>query len=76
MKIQMLDTVETSHTIIPDLEDATIAEAPGLRILSKVRATAGGLTGDNYVLLLTRDAALDLPDRLARRLVEIGLARG
>jgi len=76
MKITMLDTVETAHTIIPELEPKVVIKAQdGLRILSETTAVAGGLTGINHVLLISKDARVDLPTRLARRLVKIGLAK-
>jgi len=75
MKITMLDTVETAHTIIPELEQATQIKAQtGLRILSEARAVAGGLSGINYVLLISKGARVEVPARLAKRLVEIGHA--
>lgn len=74
MKITMLDTVETAHTIVTELEDATVEAQPGLRILSRTKAVAGGLSGVNYVLLIAKGATVDLPDRLANRLVKIGHA--
>ncbi len=75
MKIRMLDTVETAHTIIPELEKATIKTQDGLRILSETTAVAGGLTGICYVLTMTKGVTVDLPTRLARRLVKIGVAQ-
>ncbi len=75
MKIIMLDTVETGHTIIPELEKASIKAQDGLRVISETTAVAGGLTGDCYILALTKGAKLDLPARLAERLVGIGHAK-
>ena len=74
MKIIMLDTVETAHTIIPELEKASIKPQDGLRIISESKAVAGGLTGICYVLLISTGARVELPARLAKRLVGIGLA--
>ena len=75
MKITMLDTVETSHTIIPELEKASIKAQDGLRVISETKAVAGGLAGLCYVLLITKGAKVDLPARLANRLVRIGMAQ-
>lgn len=74
MLVTMKDTVETSHTIVTEIEDAEIVAQDGLRVLSQSNSVAGGLSGVNYVLLLTGGASLDLPDRLAKRLVRVGHA--
>ena len=74
MKITMLDTVETSHTIIPEIEKASIKAQDGLRVISEEPAVAGGLAGLCYVLAIAKGAKVELPDRLAKRLVKIGFA--
>lgn len=75
MKVTMTDTVETAHTIVPEIEEGVqIVLQDGLRILSAQRASAGGLSGENFVLLLSKGAALELPDRLAKRLIKTGHA--
>ena len=74
MKITMLDTVETSHTIIAELEQASIKAQDGLRVISEEPAVAGGLSGRCYVLMIAKGSRVDLPARLAKRLVRIGMA--
>ena len=76
MKITMLDMVETSHKIIPELEPKVAIKAQdGLRILHESKSVADGLTGLNYGLLISKGARVDLPARLAKRLVKIGVAQ-
>lgn len=75
MKVMMMDTVEVAHTIIPELEKDKITDQPGLLVLSHVTGSAGGMTGENYVLNLQKGAALTLPDRLAKRLIKSGHAK-
>ncbi len=76
MKITMLDTVETAHTYIPELEPkVSIKAQDGLRVISETKAVAGGLSGICYVLAIAKGAKVELPARLAKRLVEIGMAK-
>jgi hypothetical protein len=75
MKITMLDTVETAHTIVNELEDDKITDQPGLRILSQADGRWGGLTGRHYVLNIRKGATVALPKRLCTRLVGIGFAK-
>ena len=75
MKIMMTDTVEVAHTIIPELEKEKIRDQNGLRVLSHVTGTAGGMTGEHYVLNLQKGSDLNLPVRLAKRLIKIGHAK-
>lgn len=75
MKITMLDTVETAHTMIPDLEKGSVKAQDGLQVISEQLAVAGGLTGICYVARITKGVTVDLPARLARHLVDIGHAK-
>lgn len=76
MKISMLDTVETTHMLVLDLEKDRVAAQSGLAILSEVEGSAGGMSVINYILLLTRDAVPTVPDRLGEKLVRLGFAKG
>lgn len=69
MQITMLDTVETGHAIIPELEAAEIKPQAGLAIKSEEPTQLAGMPARHYVLLLAKGAELDLPDRLAKRLL-------
>ena len=75
MKVTMLDTVETAHTIILELENQKIAVQPGLKVLSQTNGSAGGMACQNYVLNLQKGAIINLPDRLGHRLCRIGCAK-
>ena len=74
MKIKMLDTVETGHTRIAELEPQQIVAQDGLRVTSTVATDVNGMAATHCVLLLDDKAEIDVPDRLAKRLVKIGFA--
>lgn len=75
MKVKMLDTVETGHTLLPDLDPQGLdADQDGLRVTSAVETEVNGMAGTHCVCLLSDGAELELPDRLAKRLIKIGHA--
>lgn len=71
----MIDTVETTHMTVLDLEADRVTAQPGLVVLSQIKGHAGGLNVINYILLATKGAVLAVPDRLGKKLVGIGFAR-
>ncbi len=75
MKVLMKDSVETAHTIIPELEEAKITVQPGLKVLAQTNGSAGGMACQNYVLNLQKDATITLPSRLGNRLCKSGHAK-
>ncbi len=75
MKVKALDKFETSHTMIAEFEPGKIKPQPGLAVLSEEASKAHGMTAVVYVILVAKDAVIDLPDRLAKRLIGIKLAK-
>ena len=71
MKVKMLDTVETGHTELPELDPQLIKEQAGLKVTSDVPTEVNGMKGRHKVLLMSDGADLDIPDRLAKRLMKI-----
>ena len=75
MKVRALDKFETGHMMITEFEPGKIKPQPGLVILSVEPAMAHGLHATQYGMLIAKDAVVELPDRLAKRLIRIKLAK-
>ena len=75
MKVQLLDRVETSHMMIAELEPGKIAEQPGLVIKSAVMSKAHGMKATQYVCAIAKEAVVELPDRLAKKLIGMEFAK-
>ena len=75
MKITMLDTVEASHTIFSEIEGVvSIEEQPGLTVQKRAEHEKNGLASVSFVLKLSKGATIDVPERLAKRQIDLGFA--
>ena len=75
MKVAMTDTVSMGYSVFPGFgKDEKIKAQPGLTVKSEANADHGPGTGTSFVLSFEKGATLDLSDRLAERLIDIGHA--
>lgn len=76
MRVSILDTVTMSYQAVPDSgETLEIKAQPGLTIISEFNVDHGSRPGKAFKLSFTAGATIDLPGRLAQRLIEIGYAK-
>ena len=73
MKVKALDKFETGHTMIAEFEPGKINAQPGLTVLSAESSQSHGMSAVIYVVLVARDAVVELPDRLVKKLMKIKL---
>ena len=76
MKVTMKEAVSTSHTIYRELEESVkIKEQPGLAVTCVVDTGFAGGQSTCFNLSLAKGATLDLPKRLAERLIKLDFAK-
>lgn len=75
MRVTLLDKIETSHTIIPQIESDVIVAHDGLQIRSETPVVVAGMAGTCFVVLIAKGSQLNLPERLANRLLDVGHAK-
>lgn len=74
-KVTMTTTVSTGHSIFPGFSnDAEIEKQPGLTVTSEAPAGQGPGKGRSFVLSFAKGATIELPDWLAKRMLDLGFA--
>lgn len=76
MRVTMREAVATSHTVYCEFdEDVQIKAQDGLAITSITEPGFPGAPFQSFCLSLAKGADIDVPSRLARRLMDLGYSK-
>ncbi len=72
--VQLEELAAKAHAASPQEASFLFEEQPGLTVTSEAKADHGPGSGRSFVLSFVKGATIDLPDRLAKKQIDLGFA--